>query len=484
MRITQRIPKFSVVIIILIFFCIAYGAGAWIAGGKVKSVYISIALSILCMLPYIVGKIGIFPFFCGLVFIYWIPFLSGLSIVSPFLDVMYPVEFGMWMLFLGIIIHDSVTRSKQLISAARRFPFLPFALLIAGSLIANLVSGNLFAHSELARIRVLCLLPAVICFVCIYFINTVAQAERLLWIFLLSSLLLGVVYLFAPSFSYLSGLAVEEGGRIVRVIQLPLFMRLRMSAETTPICFGFVISMFFSLWLNHPSARVRSITAGALIVPILVIIRSQGRAGLIAVTCSVMVIQVLSLRFKSSSNRILWVNLLKPTIIIFALLFSIWHFARTSKIDYFREHGLSLFAGNPFKNTTLFDRRIDRWETAFDVVCDNPLGVGIYGFPSASGESWVAHNFYLYLLLCFGIIGFIGYFWIFVRYTKACWSGLNSNSPNRRLLCIGGMGCVTTLFVAGLASCIYWPPREVFMVWIPIGITMAVATLPERARSQ
>ena len=482
MKMTRRISKFRIVIISLIFFGIVYMVGAGIAAGKLKTIYIVITLSALFMVPYIVGEIGAFPFFCGLVFICWVPFLTGLSIVSPFLADMYPAEFGMWMLFLGILIYGSVNRNAQLYSAVRRFPFLPFSLLIAGSLTANLISGNLFAQSELARIRILCLLPALAYFLCIYFIKTVWQAERLLWTFLISLWLLGLVYLYAPSFSYLAGSVAEEGGRIVRVIQLPLFLRLYMSAETTPICFGFMVSLLFSLWLNHPSARVRFIAVGVLFVPVLVIIRSQGRGGLIATICSMLVIQGLSLRFKSSSARISWGNPLKFVILTFTMLFSVWYFANISKIDFFRHHGLSLF-NNPI-DTVAFSPRMVMWKTALNVVHDNPLGVGIFGFPTASGQSWEAHNLSLFLLLCFGIIGFIGYFWIFLRYTKACWSSLHSNSPNRRVLCIGGMGCITTLFVGGLPSCIYWSPREVLMVWIPIGITMAVATLPERDRSQ
>ena len=482
MKMTRRISKFRIVIISLIFFGIVYMVGAGIAAGKLKTIYIVITLSALFMVPYIVGKIGTFPFFCGLVFIYWIPFLTGLSIVSPFLADMYPVEFGMWMLFLGILIHGSVTRSAQLNSAVGRFPFLPFALLIAGSLTANLVSGNLFARSELAHIRILCLFPAGICFLCIYFIKTVKQAERLLWIFLISACLLGLVYLYAPNILYSFGPVTEEGPRIVRTIQLPLFMRLRMSAETTPICFALVSALSFNLWLNHPSFRVRLIAPAVLAISALVIIRGQGRSGLIAAVCSLIVIMALSFRFKSSSPRFFLRNLLKTAILLFTLLFSVWYFASISEIDPFRYHGLSLF-NNPI-DTVAFSPRMVMWKTALNVVHDNPLGVGIFGFPTASGQSWEAHNLSLFLLLCFGIIGFIGYFWIFLRYTKACWSSLHSNSPNRRVLCIGGMGCITTLFVGGLPSCIYWSPREVLMVWIPIGITMAVATLPERDRSQ
>ena len=458
-----------------------------IVSGNLRGVYIPIGFSIFIMLPYIIEKIGTFPLFCGLVFIYWLPFNSGMGYVSPFLNSVYPTEFGMWMLCLGILIHGSVSGSAQFNSAVGRFPFLPFALLIAGSLTANLVSGNLFAHGELEQIRIFCFLPAVICFLCIYFIKTVKQAERLLWIFLISAGLLGLVYLFAPNYidpnySYLLDSLTEGSVRIRRIIKLPLFGVLGMSPETTPVCFTFIIALSFNLWLNHPSFRGRLIASGVLAISALVIIRGQGRTGLIAATCSIIVIQALSLRFKSYSPMPFLRNLLKPAILIFTLLFSVWYFASVSPIEGFRQHGLSLFT-DPVDAVAVSSRMV-RWTTAVDVVHDNPFGVGIWGFPSADGQSWTAHNLYLFLLLCFGIIGFIGFFWFFLRYTKSCWSGLHSKKPNHRLLCIAGMGCVTILFVGGLSSCIYWSPWAVLMVWIPIGITLVVATLPERGGSQ
>jgi O-antigen ligase len=484
MQITQRIPKFSVVIISLILFWIACKAGIGIVDGKLKTIYIMTTLSALLMLPYVVGKIGTFPFFCALVFIYWIPFKTNFQYWLPSLGEICAPEFGMWMLCLGIVIHGSVSKSAQFNSAVGRFPFLPFALLIAGSLTANIISGNLFARDEFERIRILCLLPAVTCFVCLYFIKTVKQAECLLWIFLISAGLLGLVYLYAPQIaepgilsSY--GSLVEESGRIRRIIKLPLFGILYMSGETAPVCFAFLIALSFNLWLNHPSASGRLIAAVILAISALVIIRGQGRTALIAATCSVIAIQVLSLRFKSYSPMPFLRNPLKPAILIFTLLFSVWYFASVSEISGFRQHGLSLYA-NPL-DAVVSSGRFDLWKTAFAVVLDNPLGVGIYGFPyGVYRASWAAHNLYLFLLLSFGIIGFIGYFWIFLRYTKACWSGLHSNSPNRRLLCIAGMGCVTTLFVAGFGSCIFGSFWAILMFWIPIGITMAVATLPEK----
>ena len=479
MQITQKTSKFNIVIISLILLWIINKISIGIITGKLKAVYIPIGFSILIMIPYIVNKIGSFPFLCGFVFIYWIPFNSGLGHVSPFLEHMYPTEVGLWMLCLGILVFGRVSRSAQFYSAVGRFPFLPFVLLIVGSLTANLVSGNRFALTELSQIRILCILPAVICFVFIYFLKTVKQAERLLWIFLISAGILGLVYLFAPkivgpnsSYSYSS---LADTSRVSITIKLPLFSSFSMNPETASIFFAFILAILFTLWLNNPSFRRRLMAMGVLAISALAIIRSQGRTGLIAATCSLIVIQVLSLRFISYQTRSLLRSLLKPTIIIGTLLLGVLYFASISEIYIFRQRVFSLFTDPLYALSS----RVKRWEPAVDEVLDSPFGVGIFGFPSADGQSWIAHNLYLFLLLSFGIIGIIGFFWFFLRYTKSCWLGLHSNRPNRRILCVAGIGCVTILFVSGIGSCIFWSPWEVLMGWIPIGITMAVATLPE-----
>ena len=477
MKITQRIPKFSIVIISLIFFWIAYKAGIGIVDGKLKAVYMPIGFSIFIVFPYIVDKTGTFPFLCGLIFIYWLPFNTGLGHVSPFLVNMYAAEFGMWMLCLGALIHGSITKSDQFASAIGRFPFLPFALLIAGSLSANLVSANFFARTELSQIRILFFIPSVTCFVCLYFIKTVGQAERLIWIFLISAGILGLVYLFAPNITGSERLysIAEDTGRIQRTIKLPLFGVLNINPANGAVCFSFIVVLSFNLWLNHPSLRGRLAASVILAISVLMIIQGQGRTGLISAICGVIAIQVLSLRFKIYASKFILRSLLKPVIVICTTIFTVTYLAVTSPIFNYQQRVMNLYA-NPLLAA---DSRINRWETAVRVVLDNLHGVGIFGFPNADGLSWVAHNLYLFLLLSSGIIGFIGYIWIFLRYTKAWWYGLHYRNLNRRLLCIAGIGCVVILIVGGMGSCIYWSPWETLIIWIPIGVTMAAATLPE-----
>lgn len=493
MRITQTIHKLKIVIIFTILLWLANHVATAIDHMNLVKIYLIIGASIVITLPYIIRKIGVFPLLCGLVFMYWIPVNAGLRRLSPDLHNVYPTEFGVWMLCIGVLIYGSVSQSGQRNSTGGRFPFLPFSLFIGGALLGYLKTGHYCFHSSVV-IRTFCLLPALFCFLCIYLIRTVKQAERLLWIFLISAGLFGILVLFGPEITnewtfYLIGIskeAFETSGRLVRIIHLPLFGLLYMPPSTAGVSFAFIVALSFNLWLNHPSFWGRLVAGGILAISGGVIVQTMGRAGLIAGGCSVVVITALSSRSRKYSFSLCDKLPLKPAIVFISLFVAVCYRAVMSPFMDIQIRGRTLLS-NPLTSHVL-DERITRWKNSLSVFFDDPFfGVGVSGIPSHvsySGSTWYAHNLYLYLLLSFGVIGFIGFLWIFVRYTKACWSGLHSDNLNRKILCIGGIGCATVLFVAGIPSCICWYPWEILTVWIPVGITMAAATLPDEEAKQ
>jgi len=491
MQLSQIMPKLKIVIfylmLFLILFWISCQAGAAIDNSKLSWVYLFIGLSIFVMLPYINNKIGSFSLLCGVVFIYWVPLGSGLPILPRLLPRIQITELGMWMLFVMILIYNIISRNTLRKSTMSRYAFLPFSLFIGGSLITFLISEKYTdASYELTQIRISVLLPVLICFLCIYFIKTLEQAKKLLWVFLISAGLLGLINLFGPQTTDPSILLlVTKGsldiGRIYRVIKLQPFDLLIMNPEVTAVCFAFITALSFNLWLNHPSFSRRLLAAVILGISSLVIIKGQGRMGLIAASCSVVVITALTLKFRKYPSGLFRKSLPKAVILISAILGGAWYQASISPYELTQRRVMSMFA-NPLQSEGL-DLRIWLWKESINVFSKHPFGVGFGGFPSflqISGNAWFAHNLYLYLVLSVGIIGFIGFLWIFIHYAKICWAGLHSDVIDRRILCIGGIGCLTVLFVGGIGSCVYESPWEVLMVWVPIGIIMARATLKDK----
>ena len=79
-----------------------------------------------------------------------------------------------------------------------------------------------------------------------------------------------------------------------------------------------------------------------------------------------------------------------------------------------------------------------------------------------------------------GLIGFIGFIWIFVGFTKAYCRSLRSNDSDRQILAFGGIACIIVLFLAGITSSTFFiDPWQSLMLWIPFGITATAAGLKD-----
>jgi O-antigen ligase len=134
---------------------------------------------------------------------------------------------------------------------------------------------------------------------------------------------------------------------------------------------------------------------------------------------------------------------------------------------------------NPLSDAS-FTGRVDLWVSGWEAIIQNPLGIGLFGFGSAGGESWAVHNLWLYLLLSFGVIGFAGFVWIIATFLRAFWKGIKSANPGVRRLCLMGIGLIINLAVAGQFSPIVWEPYTVGIVWIPLATIYAAAVFGER----
>ncbi|MFH1364003.1 MAG: O-antigen ligase family protein [Candidatus Omnitrophota bacterium] len=428
----------------------------------------------------IVKRIGAFPLFCILVFIYWLPLDSRLRTFSPVLGELYLTELGIWVLFLGMLVHRGISRNIQDNASLNKFLFLPFLFFIGGALLTYSVT-EYNGESSLTQIRFFCILPALFYSLCLYLIKTVRQAERLLWVFLISAGLLGLIFLYAPQlptyeFEILHAELLEKE-RMMKIIKVPLCNVLFMGSEVTPINYAFIAALAFNFWLNHPSFWKRLLASGLLLISALVIIKAQGRMGLVASAVAVTAITTLTVVGKKYSPASFTKTLWKIGIAVFILFFGFWYYANIST-GVVQQRVLETFA-DPSQAPGLADR-FWRWKESFLVVLKHPFfGVGPEGFQKFGYiHSWFAHNLYLYLWLSFGISGLIGFLWIFVRFTKACWVVLRPANSDCQILAIGGIACVIVLLAAGITSSTFmisvW---QSLMFWIPFGTIFAAANL-------
>ena len=463
-----------------------------VEGGMFKTLYGVYGLPFLLMFPFFLRRFGMFPFFCLMIPLYWIPFGFGLGYFGGLGMKMIPTELGIYFFCAVVLFSNVVSRGERWAKTWHDFPLKPFSVFFFGAITAYLY-GRIFlgvAEPEsIYMIRVLCIYPAAICFLCMYLIDSKEKAEKLLWIFLGTTVLLGLVILFGKSYSgyiYLSDYA-PTSGRLSMMIRVPipgfsLFLRINPTVGSN--LFSMVFSIAFTFWLNETSKLKRFLSLGIIALSVAIMTKTMGRAGIFASVSSAAVIWYvsghagLSVRIQNLSKVILFAT------IIIGVSYSL---GMHSESETFRIKSIEIFS-NPLHARTAVSRLVV-WKQSIPIITKHPFGIGANGLFGISntyaemanpwGDIWGVHNLILYLTLFSGVIGTAGFLFIFVWFIKKSRAKLKSRNPGIRLFSIAGIGITTVFFVAGVASPIISNSFIATVFWLPIGVIMAVINLPD-----
>ena len=460
--------------------------------GMFKTLYGVYGLPFLLMFPFLLRRFGMFPFFCLAIPLYWIPFGFGLGYFGALGMKMTPTELGIYFFCAIILFSNILSPSERWARTWHDFPLKPFSVFFFGAITAYLY-GRIFlgvAEPEsIYKIRVLCIYPAVTCFLCMYLIDSKEKAEKLLWIFLGTTVLLGLVILFGKSYSGYISMSdyAPTSGRLSMMIQVPIpgfSLFLRINPTVASNLFSMVFSIAFTFWLNETSKLKRFLSLGIIALSVAIMTKTMGRAGIFASISSAAVIWYLSghaglsARIKNLSKVILF-----TTIIIGVSYYIGVH----SEYETYRTKSVEIFS-NPLHARTAVSRLVV-WKQSIPIIFKHPFGIGTNGLlgirntyaemANIYGDIWGVHNLILYLMLFSGVIGTAGFLFIFIWFIKRCRAKLKSQNPGIRLFSIAGIGITIVFFVAGVASPIISNPVTATVFWLPIGIIMAVINLPD-----
>ena len=155
--------------------------------GMFKTLYGIFGLPFLLMFPLLLRRFGMFSFFCLVIPLYWIPFGFGLGYFGPLGIEMIPTELAIYFFCAVILFSNILSPSERWARTWDNFPLAPFSVFFFGAITAYLYGRMFLGVSEsmsIYLIRVLCIYPAVICFFCMYLIDSKEKGEKVLWIFL------------------------------------------------------------------------------------------------------------------------------------------------------------------------------------------------------------------------------------------------------------------------------------------------------------
>lgn len=480
----------------LIFIFISYQYARVLVNALIKNKMVTLkTLIILPILLIIVTlllqrKISAFQLFCFIVLIFWLPYQLGTEYFGKLGLNFQQVELGIYFIFAFILLSSRFASESRLAEVMRNFPLAQFLLYITGAIIAFLygvIYLHVFHQASIIRLRVLCIYPLVLCLICVYLINSIEKARKLIWIFLCSSFFLGIIFLFGRKVTEIVSLSsyAASSGRLSMRVQVPLLGGIEILPAQSSALFSMCFTIAFCFWLNEKSNKKRYSLLAIMVISIMVMVRSQGRAGIIASILSSVVIWYLSGYSRLSSARL---NFIKMLFFIIIVLGATYYLANISPYKTYRAHGLEIFS-NPLASKTFVSRN-EIWEEAIPVFIKHPFGMGANGLIAVNvttreltnplGDIWGVHNLILYLLFFSGFIGTIGFLLIFVWFIRRCISKLRYKDPAIRLFSIAGIGITTAFFTCGVTSPVINSSWDASFLWMPVGIIMAVLSLPDK----
>jgi O-antigen ligase len=473
MQINQTYSKFGpkLIIVLCIAILFSYLGSALISSigaGREKTVVLILTLPILLSVPYLLSRIGPHVLVMTLLFISWIP-------TSFLISGFFITEFGIWALVVFILISGLMSKNLRMVSQFKDFPIKPFLIYILGAVIAYLISSK--TGGEIAYIRVICAFPLLLFLAILLTIKSVEEAQRYLWVMLISASLLGLLFIFGRNlFSFVTEsdyASITRVGRLSMQLDLPFLGRLTINPASAGERFAFMFTLAYGFWLFHRTSLGR-IAAGIMCLIFgIAILYSQGRGGSLSALISALIMTWFSLKMGKLHRG---GSLLKLGIIISFLIGGLLYLALNSALLSYSER-ITVITSDPLSDRNLLSRMV-MWAEGLKTFVQNPFGVGLFGF--AGGESWAVHNIWLFQALSFGIIGFIGFLWIILSLLRAFRRGIRGAEPRIRNLSIIGIACTTDIIVAGQFSPIFWDTSTAVMLWGVLAILYATVTLNER----
>jgi O-antigen ligase len=459
-----------VIITVMIVACVLIGRtlpGAIDAGAQ-KTVVALVMLPFLLSAPYFLSAFGAHVFVRAALFLFWLPvpfILSGL----------YLTEATMWAFMAFVAASAVVSKDPRFLSRLNRFPIKPFLLYIVGAVIVYSTSSSI--GTELGIIRTICVFPLALSLTVFWTVESAEDAERYLWIVLISASLLALLFLFGQRlFSFVAESAYSSGtGRVSMQLVIPYLGPLTINPASAGDKFAFMFSLAYAFCVSHRSSFVRATAVVMCLIFGAAIASAQGRAGGLAIIASTILTTLLFARIGSIGVR----SLLSLGIVLGFVLGAFWYLALDASSSTYYDRIMVLLV-DPTSDPNYIGR-VEMWQEGLRVFMQNPLGIGLYNFTIGSnGDTWNVHNLLLYLLLSFGTLGFAGFAWIILTFARAFWRGIESANPSIQRLSVVGIALIVDLVVTGQFSPVVWEPYSVVIVWAPLATVYAIATLEHR----
>lgn len=467
----------------------AQTAGKLIVDGRLNMATGLGFAGILLALPFIIRNIGLFPLFGFVVFLFWVPKQIPLHYIGSLGLFLSPVEFLIFGLALLIVASNGLKRTANWRRTWQYLPLLPFSIYILGGLI-GVASSVILLHVDsphtLSMFRLWCIYPLLLCFVCIYLVDSRKRVEKVLWLQLGSMSLLGLLFLFGRLTIDVVTLS-DYGfgsGRLSMFLKVPYFGSIEILPESASSLFSMCYVMAFMFALSASSRMKRLGAVSVVILSAAVMLKAMGRSGIIASTLSSGLMWYL---WHYQGGEVKRVGAIVKIATFFGCVVGIvWFMGIRSEFEGYRNHVFEMLS-NP-REATNMRGRFEVWLDTIPIILKHPWGIGpsgLLGIGNVSrelandiGSVTAAHNLILYLLLSGGFVGASGFLLIIITFLKRCQKCLKTSDNSLRMFSIMGIGLCAALLVGGVSTPYFHDYMKVTAFWLPVSCIMAAMSLP------
>jgi hypothetical protein len=453
--------------ILLLVFSVGYLFVSAINAHKSKTAYALLLLPLVLIVIGLFSRIRIQTLVCLILLLFWVP--AGLYIYNLFL-----FEISVYAISILLVIQSVHSHSEKLKSYLINFPWFPFILYIFGALLTWRLSTRV--GGELITIRAMCVIPLALSVLIFLTIQSSADAERYLWMITTSAAALGLVFLggryFFSKYITLSDYAIDSG-RLSMILIIPHLGTLRMLPQSTANWYGYLFVFAYSIWIFHSSFAQRTYAAFLCLLFSCIVLVTQGRGGAVQAALGAAVVSVYAaFNIRLLNIKGVWI---KFGFVCLVVIGGLWYLSIHSTNVGFYQHGISLFVNPQGDENLLY--RFQGWSNGIRLFLANPiLGIGLRGIQTPWGlDTAEILNYFLFNLLSYGLLGFVGIMWILIKFFSTFWKGLRAGDRVTRMICIASVGGMLGFFF-GMQPL---DPYSNVIVWAPLLIAFAVSTLEE-----
>lgn len=411
-----------------------------------------------------------------IVFLFWLPLSTGLSRLASYaLGGVYIFEFGVWALALLSVVNCATRKDFTYLSRLRYIPLFPFLVLILGAALAYL-TFPFASGQDLPVHRITTVLPLLLAIAVQLNVKSLKNVELYMWSFLISGGVLAVLFLLGQrSVGFITAAAyAADMDRASLRFDIPFIGVMEILPQSAGEKFGFLFTLAYAFW--HFARSVYGRVAALVLCGLFgaTIVLAQGRTGGIILVFSGSLITLYSLYERGRFNL--------STIIGYALIGAIavggfWFLALNYRgwDVYYTERIISLIS-DPFSDKTYLIRTI-MWQDGLTAFSQHPLGVSAFGFTAWGNDTWAVHNMWIYLLLNYGLVGFIGFVWLLVHFLRVFLKGFRNKDVRIKRWGVIGLVWMVNVLISSIVSPIFRATYSIAILWVPIMLSFSVITL-------